>query len=261
MPDAPRWTDPAWLDTLRVLGDPMGDDCARRLKAEGVTPAQIRRTIEQMKSNDRRLPADAPKPMRDFFDQTYHFCGNCGAPELPAWVDRDRIIRGQQAFMERSLPAVLVMLCKSLPEGYAAPSMAKILNMSGDLKAIPFHRLMGTLQLLLNVSAPNSFERMGLGAISGQEMRLLHAGSRTNVAPNLRSVWIAAVSASCPHKNADDCGVERPGDFVIRRMCQLRHVHEERFAVLVRDRARDVLPPVVPHRLEQHLKEAKFPGL
>ncbi|HEX7547214.1 MAG TPA: oxygenase MpaB family protein [Gemmatimonadaceae bacterium] len=182
---APRWTDPAWLDTLRILGDPIGDDCARRLKSEGVTPAQIRRTIEQMKSNDRRLPADAPKPMRDFFDQTYHFCENCGAPELPSWVDRDRIIRGQQAFMERSLPAVLVMLCKSLPEGYAAPSMAKILNMSGDLRAIPFHRLMGTLQLLLNVSAPYSFERMGLGAISGQEMRLLHAGARSNVAPDV----------------------------------------------------------------------------
>ncbi len=182
---APRWSDPAWLDTLRTVGDPLGDDCARQLKAEGVTPAAIRRAIEQMKSNDRRLPSDAPKPLRDFFDQTYHFCDRCGAPELPSWVDRDRIIRGQQAFMESSLPAVLVMLCKSLPEGYAAPSMAKILNMSGDLRVMPFHRLMGTLQLLLNVSAPYSFERMGLGAISGQEMRLLHAGARTNVAPEV----------------------------------------------------------------------------
>src|ERR1035437_7464494 len=51
---APRGTGPAWLDTLRILGDPIGDDCARRLKSEGVTPAQIRRTIEQTKTNDRR---------------------------------------------------------------------------------------------------------------------------------------------------------------------------------------------------------------
>lgn len=182
---APRWSDPAWLDTIRSVGDPPADECARRLKAEGVSTAAIRRTIEQMKANDRRLPADAPAPLRDFFDQTYHFCDRCGAPELPSWVDRDRIIRGQRMFMERSLPAVLVMLCKSLPEGYAAPSMAKILNMSGDLRAVPFHRLMGTLQLLVNVTAPYSFERMGMAAISGQEMRLLHAGARTNVAPEV----------------------------------------------------------------------------
>jgi len=180
---APRWTDPAWLDTLRQLGDPIGDDCARALKATGVSQAAIRRTISQMKANDRHLPADAPKPLQDFFDQTYKFCGNCGAPELPSWVDRDRVIRGQKAFMLHSFESVLVMLFKSLPEGYAAPSMAKILNMSGDLKALPFHRLMGTLQLLVDVSSPYSFERMGLGAISGQEMRLLHAGVRTNVAP------------------------------------------------------------------------------
>ena len=184
-PNAPRWSDPAWLDTLRTMGDPIGDECARALKASGIASPAIRRVIAQMKANDRRVPSDAPKPLRDFFDQTYHFCDNCGSPELPSWVDRDRVIRGQQAFMERSMPSVLVMLCKSLPEGYAAPSMAKILNMSGDLKAMPYHRLMGTLQLLLDVSAPYSFERMGLGAIGGQEMRLMHAGVRTNVAPQV----------------------------------------------------------------------------
>lgn len=182
---ASHWSDPVWLDTIRKIGDPLGDEFARRLKAEGVTPADIRRTIAHMKSNDLRLPADAPKPMRDFFDETYQFCDRCGSPELPSWVDRDRIIRGQRLFMERSLPSILVMLCKSLPEGYAAPSMAKILNMSGDLRAVPFHRLMGTLQLLVNVSAPYSFERMGMGAIAGQEMRMLHAGARTNVAPEV----------------------------------------------------------------------------
>lgn len=181
----PRWRDAAWLDQWRLHGDPPADACAAALKATGVPSPVTRRVIAQMKANDRRLPADAPAPLRDFFDATYRFCPRCGTPELPAWVDRDRILRGQQAFMERSLPAVLVMLCKSLPEGYAAPSMAKILNMSGDLKARPFHRLMGTLQLLLDVTAPYSFERMGMAAIAGQEMRLLHAGVRTNVAPEV----------------------------------------------------------------------------
>ena len=184
-PNAPRWSDPAWLDTLRTMGDPVGDECARALKASGLPSSAIRKTIAQMKANDRRIPDDAPKPLKDFFAQTYTFCDNCGSPELPSWVDRDRVIRGQRAFMDCSLPAVLAMLCKSLPEGYAAPSMAKILNMSGDLKAMPYHRLMGTLQLLLDVAEPYSFERMGMGAIGGQEMRLMHAGVRTNVAPQV----------------------------------------------------------------------------
>lgn len=189
-PTTPRWTDPAWLDTLRQHGDPLADACAAAMKVEatrraqaGIVPANPTRAIlAQLRSNDRRLAADAPAPLRAFFDETYRFCDRCGGPELPAWVDRERLIRGQKAFMERSVPAVLVLLCKSLPEGYAAPSMAKVLNMSGDLKARPYHRLMGTLQLLLDVVEPYSFERLGNAAIAGQEMRLLHAGVRTNVA-------------------------------------------------------------------------------
>lgn len=181
----PRWRDVAWLDSWRQHGDPVGDACARSLKEQGVPSVMTHRVIASMKSNERRVPENTPAPLQEFFAATYRFCDSCGTPELPAWVDRDRVIRGQQTFMERSLPAVLVMLCKSLPEGYAAPSMAKILNMSGDLKARPFHRLMGTLQLLLDVTAPYSFERMGMGAIAGQEMRLLHAGVRTNVAPEV----------------------------------------------------------------------------
>jgi len=173
------------LDALRRHGDPVGDECARALKASGIASATVRRVIAQMKANDRRVPADAPQPLKDFFAETYKFCDTCGSPELPSWVDRDRVLRGQQTFMTHSLPAVLAMLCKSLPEGYAAPSMAIVLNLSKELRQRPFHRLMGTLQLLLDVTAPYSFERMGMGAVAGQEMRLLHAGVRTNVAPDV----------------------------------------------------------------------------
>ncbi len=180
---ASRWTDPVWLDALRKYGDEPADRCAAALKASGVPSQVTRRVLAQMKGNSRHLPDDAPAPLKEFFEQTYGFCAGCGTPSLPAWVDRDRILRGQQAFMTRSLPSVLVMLCKSLPEGYAAPAMAKVLNLSGDLKAKPYHRLMGTLQLLMDVTAPYSFERMGMALIAGQEMRLLHAGVRTNVAP------------------------------------------------------------------------------
>ncbi|MEO6878212.1 MAG: oxygenase MpaB family protein, partial [Gemmatimonadaceae bacterium] len=88
-------------------------------------------------------------------------------------------------FMERMIPSVLVLLCKSLPEGYAAAGATKILNISGELLAHTYHRLMGTLQLLINVSSPQSFERSGVAMLNAQQMRLLHAGVRSNVAPKI----------------------------------------------------------------------------
>jgi hypothetical protein len=184
-PAAARWSDAAWLDSLRQMGDPRADACAKAMKAAGVPSSVTRGIIARLKQNDQHFPEDAPQPLKDFFADTYSFCKTCGSPELPRWVDRNRIIRGQQAFMERSVPSILVMLCKSLPEGYAAPSMAKILNLSGDLTKRPYHRLMGTLQLLLDVSSPYSFERLGIARMAGQEMRLLHAGVRSNVAPEV----------------------------------------------------------------------------
>jgi hypothetical protein len=44
---------------------------------------------------------------------------------------------------------------------------------------------MGTLRLLLDVTTPGSFERQGMGVVAALEMRLMHAGVRTNVAPEV----------------------------------------------------------------------------
>lgn len=178
----PKWTDPAFLDALRHQGDPTAEAAVAALKADGVSQASLRRALGHMRHNGGQLPDDAPAVLRDFFAQNYERCPTCFSPDLPAWVDRDRLLRGQTVFAKHSVAAILVMLCKSLPEGYAAPGMAKVLNMSGELTKLPFHRLAGTLQLLKNVTRPGSFERNGLGILSTTEMRMLHAGVRVNVA-------------------------------------------------------------------------------
>jgi hypothetical protein len=113
-------------------------------------------------------------------------CSGCEAPRLPEWADRSRILLGQRAFMTNLLPAVLVLLCKSLPEAYAAGRPAAVLMLSGELSDLPYHRLIGTMQLLVTVSTPFSFEGPWYPAmVAAEEMQLLHAGVRMNVAPRL----------------------------------------------------------------------------
>lgn len=176
-----RWGDINWLNGLRSLADPEGERVARALRPFGAAPT--RAAFSAFRQGHRLFPAGTPEVLLDFARKEFAYSDTEGFGALPAWADRARMRRGQEIFMTTAIPAVLVMLCKSLPEGYAAPSMARILNLSGDLQKYPQHRLMGTLQLLLNVSTPGSFEAGGAGIVSGLEMRLLHAGVRANVAP------------------------------------------------------------------------------
>jgi hypothetical protein len=181
-PGAWSWTDPSVLDRLRHIGDPAADDCAAALAKDGATAAMLRPLFGALRKPGSMLPDSAPAPLRAFLANIRTGTRRSDGLPLPVWADRERILRGQRAFRETTLPSVLVMLCKSLPEGYAAPSMAKILNLSGELRARPFHRLMGTLQLLQDVGSPGSFEKDGVATVVAKEMRLLHAGVRTNVA-------------------------------------------------------------------------------
>ncbi len=178
-----RWGEVAWLDTLRPLADPDGEAVARALKPFGTAPT--RAAFSAFRDGQRLFPADTTDVLLDFARTAFGYDDSAGFVTLPTWADRERIRRGQAVFMTTAIPAVLVMLCKALPEGYAAPSMARILNLSGDLSKYPQHRLMGTLQLLLNVSSPGSFDPGGAAIVSGLEMRLLHAGVRANVAPTV----------------------------------------------------------------------------
>ncbi len=176
------WDDIPSLDRLRQLGDAEADACAAELKVQGVNASDTRRIFATLRKTGA-LPADTPLSLRTFLERPPGGPPHATNPALPAWADLEQIERGQHAFMTQSIMSLVVMLCRSLPEGYAAPSMSRVLNLSGQLQKYPFHRLMGTLQLLRDVSTPGSFRVDGVGAMLAQEMRLLHAGVRTNVAP------------------------------------------------------------------------------
>lgn len=166
MPDR-RWSDDGFLNGLRGQGDPAADAVVSRLIAERVH--DVGRLFRLLQANDTPLPADAPVPLHEFMAAT---------AGLPPGIDRARLERGGAAFLKNALPSVVVLLASSLPRGYAAPCLGEILSISRDLEHHPFQRLMGVVQLLINVSDADAFGPGGRAIVTAQKLRLLHAGIR-----------------------------------------------------------------------------------
>ena len=162
-----RWTDAA-LDGLRREGDDRARRCLDALHAEhGSRAASL--VFGTMSANDDPPPGDAPPALKEFFADTR---------DLPPGVERARLRRGEDVFLTHAFSAALVLLAKSLPAGYAAPSLALVLNISGDLIRSPYRRLLGVLQMVVNVCASRGFESGGRAVVTAQKLRLLHEGVR-----------------------------------------------------------------------------------
>jgi ER-bound oxygenase mpaB/B'/Rubber oxygenase, catalytic domain len=168
---ATRFSDAAFLNQIRSQVDDLADACVARLFAEGGASGSAA-LFRHVTSNDAQLPADAPAPLVEFFATTR---------ALPPGVDLARVSRGEQVWMKHAFSAALVLLAKSLPEGYAARSFGEILSVSADLERHPYRRLLGVLQMVVNVSSPGGFGETGKAITTAQKMRLLHAAIRSHV--------------------------------------------------------------------------------
>jgi hypothetical protein len=166
-----KWSDDRFLDTLRQQGDPQADLAVRRMMEEREVRA-VNEIFKTLRADDAPIPADAPAPFREFAEAT---------GRLPSWADRSRLARGGEVFLKHASSSAVVMLASSLPRGYAAPCLCRVLSISRDLQTHPFQRLMGVIQLLVNVSSKGSFEPAGRAVVTAQKLRLLHAGVRTMV--------------------------------------------------------------------------------
>jgi hypothetical protein len=164
---ANRWTN-AFLDTMSCEGDPLADDNYNRLLRDNEAAA-IRKVFSEMDSNNEVPPGAAFPELHEFFDSTN---------DLPPTIDTRRINRGEMVFQKNAFTGALVLLTKSLPEGYAAPNLSIILNLSGNLRTHPYKRLLSTLQTVVNVSTFHGFQRGGRAVLTAQKLRLLHSGIR-----------------------------------------------------------------------------------
>jgi len=162
-----RWTD-EFLDRMRIMGDAEADACYASIK-EDEEIDEIDLIFRKMNSNDAVPGARLFPTLSDFFARTH---------TLPPGTDFDRINRGEEIFRKHSFEHALVLLMKGLPEGYAAPNLSIILNISGDLRVHPYKRLLSTLQAVINVSSAGGFQNGGRAVITAQKLRLLHSGVR-----------------------------------------------------------------------------------
>ena len=96
-----------------------------------------------MDVNDEIAPARLFPAVGNFFESTEN---------LPSDVDLGRIHRGEEGFEQHAFEGALGLLTKCLPEGYQAPNLSIILNISGDLRKQTYRRLLATLQTVVNVS-------------------------------------------------------------------------------------------------------------
>jgi hypothetical protein len=173
-----KWSDDGFLDLLKQHGDELADETLARLMEEMGVQA-IQAVFNQLRSSDDQLPADAPAAFKDFVAATR---------ELPDGVDRERLAR-LDALLPYGPACCLVMLASSLPQGYSAPRLSRILTISDDLGTHPYKRLLGVLQLLVNLGSRHAFAPGGRAVVTAQKMRLLHAGIRMLV-PKYRPDYV-----------------------------------------------------------------------
>ena len=96
---------------------------------------------------------------------------------LPPDVDRTRLTRGCTVFLRHALPSVVVSsrrACLAVTGRRACTGSCDLPRSRGH----PYQRLMGVVQLLVNVSDAAPFEPEAGPIITAQKLRLLHAGIR-----------------------------------------------------------------------------------
>jgi hypothetical protein len=171
----PKWADDRFLDDLRRQTDSLADQAVASF-LETRSLREINYIFQMMRSDDQAVLAGAPAAFQDFVRQT---------EALPPDLDRARLDRAAEVFLRHAAAACVVLLASSLPNGYAAPCLTHILMISRDLQKEPFKRLMGVLQMIVNVTARDAFVPGGLAVVTAQKLRLLHAGVRA-IVPHYR---------------------------------------------------------------------------
>lgn len=162
-----RWT-PEVIRRMQELGDDEADDAYRDAMAHGDIPA-INRLFGSFSAERQAIAGHAPQSFLDFVAKT---------SALPPGTDVERATRGGTVMLEHATLSSLALLLYSLPYGYGAPRLSKVLHLTQNLEKRTYLRTLGVLQMLVNISLPDAFAAGGAAVPTAQKLRLLHAGVR-----------------------------------------------------------------------------------
>lgn len=155
------------LHYLSQLSDPLADRFVQQL-VDARGPGCFKELFSMNSNSEKTLEDDFPE-IKEFFEETYN---------LPENVDLARIHLGEEVFLHHMTSGALALLAKSLPEGYSAPRLSKVLGISGLLESHSYKRLLATLHMLINVSSSNGFTPRGHAVVTAQKLRLWHSAVR-----------------------------------------------------------------------------------
>jgi hypothetical protein len=167
-----KWSDDAFLDQLRALGDPESDACVHELhRVAG--DEDFHAQFAQLTTNDAQMPEGLPPVATEFFEKFHRLPEPDGKP-----ADLQRLRAGQRVFLDNCFQCCMALLLKSVPEGYQAPCLTTILHRTRGLDDHTYVRLLGVLQMVVNVCTVGGFEPKGEAIITANKLRLLHSGIR-----------------------------------------------------------------------------------
>ena len=160
-----RWTD-AHLDRFRGIGDPEADAAvADVLRGQRLSAAEF---VSWLVRNDVPVPPDAPDPVAHYFANT----------AWPAFADPDLVAAGERVFTKWGPQICVALFCASLPIGYSADRIVRVLHSTGALENRALRRVFETAQFLFDVMDEGGLGPQGKGIRAAQRVRLMHAGVR-----------------------------------------------------------------------------------
>ena len=175
-----KWTN-EFLGEMREIVDPLADKViARLIEAHGVDTFNA--MMKDLVNNRDVIPASLPPVVREYFEETQ---------ALPAWVDQQMLVRGEEIFALYGLEMVSMLSLVSLPNSYALQKGVNVLAITAQLTKRVHRRIFRTAQFILDVMQPGGLGPNGNGIRSVQKVRLIHAAIRYRIAhfPRWKAQW------------------------------------------------------------------------
>ncbi|MFV8051612.1 oxygenase MpaB family protein [Mycobacterium sp. 48b] len=167
-PDARQWRR---LGERLTAGDDPMDRLVDWMSSAGM--AQMRPLFERALAEGIDNVPDAPEPLREFF---------VGVETAPAWLDRDKLRKGQRALRRGGSDGMSIARDVSLLGGYQFSGFNKTLLRTGALEKGSNKRFAETMQWAMDVISDGGLAPLGVGYRSTLHVRLIHAFVRRHVA-------------------------------------------------------------------------------
>ncbi len=156
------------IGTAYFAGDDPGARLAQAMRMRVGTPGRVSRDqLETGLSRGSQAVTDAAPALRDFLT---------GLESTPAWVDWDRIARGQRAYLRFGQNAADVLLQLSLIGGYRFGGPTDLLVATGGLTGRrTLRRLAETQHWTMSLSTPDGLRPHGEAWRLTAQVRVMHA--------------------------------------------------------------------------------------